>query len=128
MEPIEVADLDIAFPANISHLMPSYDEIPKEYKGGHTKWNQLFNDWFFFGVQKLNLVPQDGIDKQKALRHIRAILGSFEPSHEHKEAACAYLFSQWFQDAKWKKQLSRRRYERPSGAGVAWGGEIRITG
>ena len=28
---------------------------------------------------------------------IAAILASFEPKHEHKEAGAAYLLSQWFE-------------------------------
>jgi len=48
-------------------------------------------------------MPNDGIDQNKALRHIKAILGSFEPKHEHKEAAAAYLLSLWFKSVKYAK-------------------------
>ena len=99
----EVFDLDIAFPANVSHLMPAYEDIPREFKHGSGKWNRLVSDWFFCGLKNLQLVPKDGTDQTKALRHIKAIIGSFEPKHEHKEAACAYLLSQWFSDATWER-------------------------
>lgn len=106
MYPIkEISTATMAFPAYVSNLMPSYDEIPKEFKNwnNQTKWNRLFNDWFFGGLSKLELKPKEGVDQNKALRHIKAIMGSFEPKHEHKEAAVAFLFSEWFEDADWEK-------------------------
>ena len=94
----EVGDLDLAFPTGVQHLMPRMSDIPKEFHDGKTPWNKLVGQWFFLGLSKLELVPREGVDANKALRHIRAIMGSFEPKHEHKEAACAYLLSQWFED------------------------------
>jgi hypothetical protein len=92
----EVTDLDIAF-GNVEHL-PKWDAIPEEFKRGNTKWNRLFNQCFFCGAKGLQLVPKEGVDAKKALRVIRACMGSFEPKHEHKEAGVAYLFSLWFDD------------------------------
>ena len=104
MIPIQdVTDADVAFPARVAHLMPAYADIPKEFKVDSTKWNQLVTDWFFSGLTNLALTPKDGVDKTKALRHLKCILGSFEPKHEHKEAAVAYLLSEWFSDATWEK-------------------------
>lgn len=98
----QIADIDdatLAFPASVRHLMPAQADIPDEFKDfGRTKWNQLFNDWFFLGLTSLELTPKEGVDKDRALRHIRAIMGSFEPKHEHKEAAVAYLLNEWFAD------------------------------
>jgi hypothetical protein len=100
MRPIpEVAQVDIAF-GNIKHI-PSYSQIPAEFKGRSNKWCQLFSQIFFSGGKGVKLTPKEGVDHTKALRAIRAIMVSFDPSHEHKEAACAYLFSEWFED--WKK-------------------------
>src|SRR5258707_7634560 len=96
--PQEIDEITMAFPANVMHLMPPYDDIP-EYD---SKWEKLVSDWFFAGVRDLKLTPKEGIDQTKAFRHIKAILGSFEPKHEHKEAACAYLLSLWFDDAQWE--------------------------
>lgn len=102
MTPIaEVSDLDLAFPADVTLLMPRYDDIPEEFRNGSSKWNRLFADWFFSGLEKLDASPKDGVDVKKALRHIRAIMGSFQPSHEHKEAAVAFLLSEWLEDANW---------------------------
>lgn len=101
----EVTGLDIAFGGgDMSKLMPAYKDIPDEFKRASNKWNQLFNDMFFSGISELTLKPKDGIDAKKAWRHLRAFAGSFEPKHEHKEAAFAYLCSQWFSDeTTWTK-------------------------
>ena len=105
MVPQEVTDVELAFPANIARLMPDYEVIPEEFKAwpGKSKWVQLVTDWFYFGLVSLKAVTKQGIDENKALRHIGAILGSYEPSHEHKTAGAAYLLSLWFEDATWQK-------------------------
>ena len=43
---------------------------------------------------------KDGVDNKKAMAAISAILRSFDPKHEHKEAGVAYLFSEWFEEVK----------------------------
>jgi hypothetical protein len=108
MSMFPVAEIDAAtaaFPASVRHLMPPYADIPKEFRDhdGGNVWQRLVSDWFFGGVKNLKLTPKDGIDTAKALQHVTAILRSFEPKHEHKEAACAYLLSQWFSNATWEK-------------------------
>lgn len=105
--PKELTALDVAFGVGAEKIMPPYSQIPDEFKRGRTKWNDLVNDWFYCGVSDLEVTPKEGIDKQKALLNIRAIIGSFEPKHEHKEAACAYLLSLWFDNPTWK-QAKRR--------------------
>ena len=96
-QPKDVSDLDIAF-GGIRGLMPNMSDIPEDLPRWTTK---LFNDWFFCGLEKLSLTPKPGIDKDKALRHIRAIMGSFEPKHQHKEAAVAFYLGEWFEPATW---------------------------
>jgi len=105
----DVSDLEMAFPANVKHLMPPMEAIPREFQNGHTVWNRLMTDWFCVGLKDLKLTPKEGVDTQRALRHLKAIIGSFEPSHEHKEAAVAYLLSQWFTDATWKRAKQTAR-------------------
>jgi hypothetical protein len=106
MYPIqEISDVTLAFPADVLRLMPPYEEIPEEFKqfpGG--KWNKLFSDWFYCGLTRLDLQPREGVDENKALRHIKAVMASFQPSHEHKEAAVAFLFNEWFSDGEWEKR------------------------
>lgn len=92
------------FPANVSHLMPAYQDIPDEFKHGNAKWNRFQSEWFYGGINAAGLKAKDGIDKAVALRHLGAIQGSFEPKHEHKQAAVAYLASLWFDPSStWTK-------------------------
>jgi hypothetical protein len=103
--PKAVDDVTLAFPANVEELMPEMVDIPVAFHcGGHTWGNLLFNAWFFRGLTSLDIVAKPGIDKEMALRHIKAIMRSFQPNHEHKEAACAYLFDLWFEPATWESK------------------------
>jgi hypothetical protein len=98
-----ITDLDVAF-GTVKGL-PDMAAIPAEFRRfGGTKWNKLVSDWFFSGLKSLKLATNEGVDKSAALNHIRALMASFEPSHEHKEAGVAYLMSQYFADAEWEKK------------------------
>ena len=77
--------------------MPEWESIPIEFKNGRTPWNDLFNTLFFKGGSLAHLVEKPGINRKEAIQHIRGVMQSFDPKHEHKEAACAYLFSLWFE-------------------------------
>jgi hypothetical protein len=79
-------------------LLPTEKDIPDEFWRGHGKWNTLVSQIFFCGGKIKSMKPKGGIDSKDALNHIKAILASFEPKHEHKEAGCAYLFSLWFDE------------------------------
>lgn len=95
----EVTDVEMIFGARIVHLMPAQKDIPAEFKkAGATKWERLADRWFARGLKGVELYPKDGIDLAKALRHLSTIMNSYEPQHEHKIAAVAYLMSQWFED------------------------------
>jgi hypothetical protein len=109
IKPKNVTDFDMMFGGKAMELLPKYESIPNEFKidGTQNKWVKLTNDWFYSGLTKAEWIPQDGIDTKKALRHIKAILGSWDPKHEHKIAGCAYLASQFFKDVKyevWEKE------------------------
>ena len=60
-------------------------------------------DWFFVGLKSLKTEPKDGVDTAKAMRHISIIMGSYALAHEHKTAAVAFLFSEWFTYAEWER-------------------------
>lgn len=96
IQPQDVSDVEIAFPASVRHLMPDYADIPKAFKDHHNPYVKTVSNWFFNGLPKGTITPKAGVDGSKALRHLKCILGSFEPKHEHKEAAVAYLMSLWF--------------------------------
>lgn len=96
----DINRLDMAF-GNIKHL-PPMSEIPKRFSiCSNTFQNKFVSKWFFGGLKDEDLallVPKSGVDKNKALAAIAAILRSFEPKHEHKEAGAAFLLSEWFED------------------------------
>jgi len=109
-KPQVIDKLTEIFPAQLGDLIPKYEDIPEEYihsYGGSDhmkKMRRLFGDCFYYGLTELNLIPQEEIDKDIAWRHVRCVMASFEPKHEHKEAACVYMLSEWFKDATWKSK------------------------
>lgn len=96
MEPKEVTGVDVAFGGSVQKLMPSYEAIPDEFKRGNNYWCQWQSKWFYEGLDGVPK-PKDGVDGKKAMRHLAAVQRSFEPKHEHKSAAVAYLASLWFE-------------------------------
>lgn len=100
--PQDVDDLNAALGTKVKALMPPYEEIPKEFKSSSNPWDRFFSDWFFGGIELVDAIPMEGIDKKKALRHLGTICKSFEPKHEHKAAAVAYLASLWFASIEYK--------------------------
>jgi hypothetical protein len=107
-EPVDVSDLEIVFPAHVSHLMPPAEDIPQEFLNWNTRnrFQKVISAWIFDSLNAdTEVIPKDGIDHVKAFRHIKTILGSYEPKHEYKEAASAYLLSLWFEDIiNWEKE------------------------
>jgi hypothetical protein len=105
-KPQTVSTIEIAFGGNLENLMPKMEEIPEEFKRhGGTKWNEVQATWFFSGLPKgTEFYMKDGIDLGVAIRHLSAIQSSFQPKHEHKEAAVAWLMSLWFDDIIIKKE------------------------
>ena len=103
--PHQVADTETRLGGEMKTLLPSREEIPAEMWNGHTEWNKAASMWFFRGLPKGTVfTPRPGIDVDSAKRHIKAILSSWEPKHEHKEAAAAYLLSKWFVNVEIPKQ------------------------
>lgn len=52
----EVSEPDFAFPCDVDKLMPTYEDIPEEFKGYKNKWVLVFEDMFFSGKKK-QLIP-----------------------------------------------------------------------
>ncbi len=98
IEVVDITDAEAAFPARVvGHLLPLWEKIPEEFKGGN-EWTEIVARWFFRGLPKgTEFVAKEGIDSTKAIRHVSACIGSFEPRHEHKEAGCGYLLSEFFE-------------------------------
>ena len=109
-KPIEVTNIEMAFPVDVlGVLMPHYKDLPEEFNGTsqwrRNDWCKQADVWFFKGVDtkksvmkfKKNLT----VDEQKmVLRQIQACLGSFQPKHEHKMAGVGYLMSLFFDKLK----------------------------
>lgn len=94
-QPQQISDVMLAFPASvIGTLLPPMSEIPQEFHDSRNPWCKIASDLFFNGGH----LPKSrhGVDRNNAARHLRAVLGSFEPKHEHKEAGAAYLMSLWY--------------------------------
>lgn len=100
----EFTDVELVFPTSVDGLMPAYKDIPKEFRDWNSpgKWNKVMSDWFYKGLKNAKWKPKPGVDEAKALRHIKYILGSWEPKHEHKAAGVAYLLNEWFKDVTYE--------------------------
>jgi hypothetical protein len=100
MKPNEnITQADIAFgPKNLADFLPPMSSIPKEFFGSGNPWNKWVSKWFFGGLKEY-AVAVEGINFKQAHAHLKVILGSFEPKHEHKIAGCAYLASKWFDES-----------------------------
>ena len=98
MKPKKVSKSALTF-GDVAGLMPNIYSIPDEFSNFNStnKWVKWQADWFFHGLEKYP-TPKEGIDIDMAMRHLAAIQRSFEPKHEHKQAAVAYLASQWFEE------------------------------
>ena len=100
----ELSSADVAF-GNIKH-MPSYATLPEDFRRHNgNAYCEAISQWFFNGakgapngliINGVTFAAKPGVDANKALRAIKAVLGSYEPQHEHKEAACAFMLSEWF--------------------------------
>ena len=112
--PMVVDDITFAFPVHVKKFMPEYGEIPADFrnlnsigKSGPAKWIRFQMDWFGSGFEKLDLAPREGVDPKLAIRHLAIIQKSFEPKHEHKVAAVAYLASLWFEDVVYQTKKDK---------------------
>ena len=105
--PENLTRADVAF-GNIQH-MPKFDALPKEYQ---ERWHDhshpycgAVSKWFYSGAKGhpngieiggVKFTAKPGVDPAQALAAVKSVLGSFEPKHEHKIAACGYMLSEWF--------------------------------
>lgn len=98
MFPIQdIDDVLFAFPARVMHLIPAWEDIPDEFKEHNNLWHKIATNLFYLGAgTKSKFFFKEGVDPEKALRHILTIMKSYEPHHQHKIAGVAFLFSDWF--------------------------------
>ncbi len=98
----DVSDADVAFGCRRDRYAISRADsttISRQLK----READVFSALFFSGggMRQFGLVPRDGIDEMKARRALKALMCSFDPPHEVKEATCALAIHRWwqFQDA-----------------------------
>jgi hypothetical protein len=93
-KPVPVSDVELAFPANvIGKLLPPVEDIPKEFFE-RNQWTSLAQSLFSGTVHRdLTIWWRSDLDFNEAMRHVGAVLKSFEPKHEHKIAGAGYLLS-----------------------------------
>lgn len=92
----ELNDAEVAF-GRVEGVLPDWDDIPKEFWKMHNPYCRVVSSLFFNGgsLQDFGLAFKPGVDERRAMRAIKACLGSWAPKHEHKEAGVAYLLSLW---------------------------------
>ena len=91
----ELKEVDAAFPDG--RHTPAWESIPKCFKDGKTKYNEMFAKAFYYGLNTNELKTKPGVDKAKNLKFYRHCAGTFSTKHEHKEAACAWILSETFE-------------------------------
>jgi len=90
----EMNELQMVF--STARTIPELLEEAKErgFYNGNTKYNKMFSQLFFNGG-KINIKKDIDKDfKNKALKYLKAFMGSFEPQHEEKEAVSALILSE----------------------------------
>lgn len=86
----DVTKIDLAFPTFNAPRELLEEADKRDLKKGREKFNQLF---YYGGEIKLKPYVK-GTWKENAYLFARALMASFEPKHEHKEAVCALIFEE----------------------------------
>lgn len=124
-KPQDVDDLTLTFPAHVCGvLLPSRDELPELYQRDWHRsdnyWCNVACVWFYKGMGKNTVFDvNEGIDPNKALRHLQACLRSFEPSHEEKIGGVGYLMSLWFDSVEIDDYVKETSDDGPGGQPTA---------
>lgn len=77
--------------------VPKYEDIDESFKKDNNPFVKVINNWCFNGLDDIDNIfsPKSGIDLNKALNHVHAVLSNMNIKHEHKVARCAFLLSNW---------------------------------
>lgn len=89
-----LSDADLAFSTVRTNPALLAEARERGFYNGHTPYNDLFNTLFFKGGRLSFKTKIDPGFKEKASRYLRALMSSFEPKHEEKEAVCAMILSE----------------------------------
>lgn len=93
----EVSDMDCAFQGRWRELLPKWEELTSEEKNQRGPFCEALNLIFFSGGKLADhgITVKPGFDANKVHRYIRATLGDFGPSHEHKIGGIAHMLAKW---------------------------------
>lgn len=95
-QPTVINDSLLAFPGDLSGLVPDYDRIPDAYKQASHPMARFQTDLFNGNLEENAYVEaREHIDLNLAVRHLQAINRSFTIKHEHKMSAVAFLADRW---------------------------------
>lgn len=102
----EISQADVAFPARGLTWLPDCKSMGFDTVGEacsvwmNNAWARYISRLFFDGgALPTEEDSKEGVSKDdaaKALLIVRASLGSFAPSHEHKTSACAWILDKYF--------------------------------
>lgn len=95
---MELKDFEFPEITKVDESFPTFNTIPelleeakkRDLSKGRKKFNALF---YTGGVISLKDGAK-GTWKEKALMYARALMCSYAPKHEHKEAVCAMIFEE----------------------------------
>jgi len=86
----EVSKIDLAF----STFNTPKELVEEAEKRTLTKGRKKFNELFFSGGEIQLKEDVKGTWKENAFMYARALMSSFAPKHENKEAVCAMIFEE----------------------------------
>lgn len=96
-DPVPVSDITLAFPGDTRHLHPPGEDIPEAYWSYEHPWALFWSNVQAHGFPNdVGFIVRENVDPEKAFRHLRCVLSSFEMKHEYKMATLAFLSSLWF--------------------------------
>jgi len=88
--------LSAAFGARLADY-PRMEAVPKQFQEHSGQYQNVVSSLFFRGgkLSDYGLDFKPSIDRAAAMTALRALLGSFDPKHEHKTAVVAWALSEW---------------------------------
>jgi hypothetical protein len=95
----EITDAEMVFGARDQRYL-SRAAIPDDFYEGHAHWCQVASALFFDGgaLSDHGLKFKEDIDRQKAMRALRALLSSFAPKHEVKIGTVGVALANWCEE------------------------------
>lgn len=93
----DVSDADCAFPTRWRELLPPVSSLTDDERRVRGPFCDALSSIFYSGgkLADFGIAPKPGTDMTKVHRYIRATLGDFGPSHEHKIGGIAHALAKW---------------------------------